>query len=79
MFPQYSGNDRTIFNHSFALKIFGMEIPSVNDNTVIPTPQYIMQHLGNVLLYLIESVSHAPIEDGNIVFSKYNIICGFRE
>ena len=54
-----------------------MEIPSVNENTTFTAPQHGMQQLGKVLPRLIESVARAPVEDGNILFSKLDIKDGY--
>ena len=77
MVPHKSRKYRAILDLSFSLKIFGMEIPSVNDNTVITTPQHIMNQLGSVLPWLIEAVAKAPLEGGNMVFSKVDIKDGY--
>jgi len=45
---------RAILDLSFALNIFGMEIPFVNENTVVNVSQYSMPQLGSVLLRLIK-------------------------
>ena len=77
MVPHKSRKYRAILDLSFSLKVFGMEIPSVNENTTFTAPQHSMQELGNVLPRLIESVARAPVEDGNILFSKLDIKDGY--
>ena len=59
------------------LKIHGMVVPSVNENTVITAPQHSMSQLGSVLPRLIAAVASAPVEDGNIIFSKLDIKDGY--
>jgi len=66
-----------ILDLSFSLNILGMEIPSVNENTVITAQQHIMSQLRHELPLLIKTVVQAPIEDGDIVFSKLDIKDGY--
>ena len=54
-----------------------MTVPSVNESTVITAPQQSMTQLGKVLPRLIAAIAHAPVEDGNIVFSKLDIKDGY--
>ena len=77
MVPHKSRKYRAILDLSFSLKIFGMEIPSVNDATVITAPQQSMAQLGSVLPRLIEAVATAPVDKGNLVFSKLDIKDGY--
>ena len=77
MVPHKSRKYRAILDLSFSLKIFGMEIPSVNKNTTITAPQHSMYQLGGVLPRLIEAVSRAPADDGDMVFSKPGIKDGY--
>lgn len=77
MVPHKSRTYRAILDLSFSLKILGMTLPSVNENTVITSQQHIMSQLGSVLPRLIHSVARAPVEDGNIVFSKLDIKDGY--
>jgi len=50
-----------------------MEISSVNESTTFTVPHHNMKQLGKVLPRLIEIVARAPLEDGDIVFSKLDI------
>jgi len=77
MVPHKSRKYRAILDLSFALKIFGMEIPSVNENTVVTAPQHSMSQMGSVLLRLIELVVRAPLDNGNMLFSKLDIKDGY--
>ena len=77
MVPHQSRKYRAILDLSLALKIFGMEVPLVNDNTIIATPQHSMSQLGQVLTQLIHSVAHVPKKNGNMVFFKLNIKDGY--
>ena len=75
--PHKSRKYRAILDLSFSLKIFGMEIPSVNNNIFITATQHSMNQLDSVLPRLIEAVAKAPLEDGNMVFSKFDIMDGY--
>jgi len=77
MVPHNSRKYQVILDLSFILKIFGMEIPSVNNNTVITAPQHSMRQLGQVLPRLIESVAHAPTANDHIMFSTLDIHNGY--
>ena len=77
MVPHKSRRFRAILDLSFSMKIHGMEIPSVNGNTVVTAPQHSMSQLGSVLPRLIESVARAPVEQGNMMFSKLDIKDGY--
>ena len=77
MVPHKSRKFRAILDLSFGLKVFGMEIPSVNEATNITAPQHSMQNLGSVLPRLIEAVAAAPEDEGDMVFSKLDIKDGF--
>ena len=77
MVPHKSRKYRAILDLSFSLKVCGMEIPSVNENTSFTALQHIMHQLGKVLPRLIESVDRDPVEDGNMLFSKLDIKDGY--
>ena len=77
MVPHKSRKYRAILDLSFILKLHGMTVPSVNDNTVMTAPQHSMSQLGSVLPRLIAAVASAPVEDENIMFSKLDIKDGF--
>lgn len=66
MVPHKSRKYRAILDLSFSLKVFGMEIPSVNENATFTVPQHSMQQLGNALPQLIESVARAPTHISSI-------------
>jgi len=77
MVPHKSCKYRTTLDFSFSLKLFGMKIPSMNENTSFTAPQHSMQQLGKVLPRLIESVARAPVSDGVMLFSKLDIKDGY--
>jgi len=54
-----------------------MEIPYVNEDNSFTAPQHSMRKVGNILPRLIESVARAPVEDGNILFSKLDMKDGY--
>ena len=54
-----------------------MEIPSVNENNSFTAPQHSMHQLDKVLPWLIDSVDRAPVDDGNMLFSKLDIKDGY--
>jgi len=66
-----------ILDFSFLLKIYGMEVPSVNEITVITALQHSMAQLGQVLPRLIVAVARAPAANGGIIFSKLYIKDGY--
>ena len=78
MFPHKSLKYRAILDVSFTLKIFGMEITSINENTVVTDPQHSISRLGSVLPRLIKSVARVPLDNGNMLFSKLDINDGYR-
>jgi len=49
MVPHKLRKYRAILDLLFSLKLFGMEIPSVNENTSFTAPQHSMQQMGKVL------------------------------
>jgi len=77
MIPHKSRKFRAILDLSFGLKVFWMEIPSVNEATHITAPQHSMRNLGYVLPHLIAAVAAAPDDEGDMVFSKLDIKDGF--
>jgi len=77
MVPHKSRKFRTILDLSFSLKVFGMEIPSVNEATYITAPQQSMRNLGLVLPRLIAAVAAAPAHERDMFFSKLDIKDGF--
>ena len=77
MVPHKSRKYRAILDLSFSLKVFGMTIPSVNEETIITAPQHSMRQLGSVLPRLINAVATAPVNKGNMVFSKLDIKDGY--
>lgn len=77
MVPHKSRKYRAILDLSFSLKLFGMTIPSVNEETVVTAPQHSMRELGSVLPRLIQAVATAPVDKGNMVFSKLDIKDGY--
>ena len=54
-----------------------MQILLVNESTVITSHHHSMSQLGCVLPQLIETVTAAPLDGGNIVFSKLDINDGY--
>jgi len=53
-----------------------MERSSINDATTITAPQHGMGQLGSVIPRLIETVAAAPLNQGNLMFSKLDINYG---
>ena len=77
MVPHKSRKYRAILNLSLSFKLFGMTIPSANEETVITAPQHSMCQLGLVLSHLIQAVATAPVDKGMMVFSKLDIDDGY--
>ena len=73
MVPHKSRHFRAVLDTLFQLRLAGMIIPSVNDDTVVTVPQHSMRKLGSVLPHLIEAVAVAPEGDDDIMFSKLDI------
>ena len=75
--PHKSRQFRAILDLSFKLRVFDMELPSVNDATTSTAPLVSMTQLGKVLPRIIETIANAPITGGNILFSKLDIKDGY--
>ena len=68
MVPHKSRKLRAILDLSFGIRVFGVEIPSVNEATNIMAPQHSMDNLGSVLPRLIAAVVAAPEDEGGMFF-----------
>ena len=73
MIPHKSRQYCAILDLSYTLKVFGMELPSVNASTSKFAPPSAMEYLGTILRRIIEALAWAPPEDGDILFSKLDI------
>ena len=77
MIPHKSRKYRAILDLSFELMLAGYLLPSVNDATKKCAPEDAMDQIGSVLPRIIEALASAPLEDGDIMFSKLDIKDGF--
>ena len=77
MIPHKSRKYRAILDLSFALTIAGHALPSVNEATKNMAPEDAINQIGSVLPRIIEAMAAAPIEGGDIMFSKLDISDGF--
>ena len=73
MVPHKNRKFLSILYLSFSLRVFGMEIPSVNEATHTTAPQHSMHNLGSVLPQIIAVVVAVPAHEGGMVFSKLDI------
>ena len=55
------------------VKIKDMKHQSVNEASEAIAPQESMAKLGTVILHFVEAVSNAPIQEGPICFTKFDI------
>ena len=77
MIPHKSRKFRAILDLSFRLKVFGIEIPSVNEATEKLAPQHAMAFMGTTLKRIIEAIATSSTDEGDILFSKIDIKDGF--
>ena len=62
MVPHKSQKYHAILDLSFALDLFGMKIPSVNESTVTISHHHSMSQLMCVLPQLIEALAATPLD-----------------
>jgi hypothetical protein len=78
MIPHNSRKFRAILDLSFVLRLFGIEVTSVNDATnKEKSPTNAMGQLGQVLPRLIAKMAEATLEDGPLMFAKLDIKDGY--
>ena len=77
MIPHESRKYRAILDLSFQMIVSGQTLPSVNEATEHLVPEEAMNQIGSVLPRMIEALAAAPLEGGNIMFSKLDIKDGF--
>ena len=73
MIPHKSRKYRAILDLSFALKILGWDLPSVNEATENTAPAEALDQVGAVMPGIIEALATAPLSDEPIHFSKLDI------
>ena len=77
MIPHKSRKYKTILDLSYQLMVAGYMLPSVNDATMRMAPEEVMDQIGSMLPRMIEALAAAPMERGDIMFSKLDIKDGF--
>ena len=77
MVPHKSHKFWSIIDLLFSLKIFDMEVPSVNDANVVIAPSNSMNQLGSVLPRIIEKNAYTSNNRCDILFTKLNIKEGY--
>jgi hypothetical protein len=77
MIPHKSRKYRAILDLSFALRLDGYNLPSVNEATKRCAPEESIDQIGSVLPRIIEALANAPADGGDIMFSKLDIKDGF--
>ena len=77
MIPHKLRKYRAILDLSFALVVGKYELPLVNEATIYREPPGAMDQIGLVLPQIIKALAYAPLENGDISFSKLNIKDGF--
>ena len=78
MIPHNSRKFRAILDLSFVLRLFGIEVTSVNDATnKEKSPTNAMGQLGQVLPRLIAKMAEATLEEGPLMFAKLDIKDGY--
>jgi len=79
MIPHKSRKYRAILDLSFALRVNGYHLPSVNEASEKCAPMEAMDQLGTALPRIIEALAFAPKgeDDGPIMMSKLDIKDGF--
>ena len=64
---------REILDISFALKVAGWYLPSVNKATNKTAPAEALDQVGTAMTRIIEALATAPLSEEPIQFSKFNI------
>ncbi len=77
MIPHKSRKYQAILDLSFELQLNGYSVPSVNEATKDTAPEEAIHQIGTVLPRIIEAMASAPLEGGDIMFSKLDIKDGF--
>ena len=63
----------SILGLSFALKLAGWDLPSVNEATKEKTPAEVLEQIGTVMPRIIEALATAPLSEAPIHFRKLDI------
>ena len=77
MIPHKSRKYRAILDISFALKVAGWDLLSVNKATKEKAPAEALEQVGTVMPRIIEALETALLSEDPIHFSKLNIKDGF--
>ena len=77
MIPHKSRKYRAILDISFALKVAGWYLPSLNEATKETAPSETLEQVGTVMPRIIEALATAPLSEYPIHFSKLDIKDGF--
>ena len=77
MIPHKSRKYRAILDISFALKLAGSDLPSVNEEKKETSPDESLDQVGTVMPRSIEAFVTAPLSEDLIHFSKLGIKDGF--
>ena len=77
MIPHKARTYRAILDLSFELALTGYVLPSVNDATRKMAPEDAINQIGSVLPRIIKAMATAPVDGGDIMFSKLDISDGF--
>ena len=77
MIPHKSRKYRTILDLSFALKVTGWDLPSMNEATKEAAPAEALEKVGTVMPRIVEALDIALMSEDPIHFSKMDIKYGF--
>ena len=77
MIPHKSRENRAILDLSFALKVVGWDITSLNKATKSKAPAEALETVGMVMPRIIEALVTSPLSEDPIHFSKMDIKYGF--
>ena len=77
MIPHKSRKYRAILDLSFALKVAGWDLPSVNKATKETVPAEVFEQVGTFMPRIVEALATAPLSEDPIHFSKLYIKDGF--
>jgi len=68
---------RSILDLSYKLRLRGVKMPSVNENTVPMSDHKAMEQMGQALWRLVAAIGNTNPHNGPIVFAKWDIKDGF--
>ena len=77
MIPHKSRKYRAILDLSFALKVAGWALPSMNKATKETAPAEVLEQVGTVMPRTINALATDPLSEDPIHFSKLDIKYGF--